>query len=66
MNILADQMSRTKILTTEWSLNREIVQTLFGFWGHPLIDLFASWDKLSEIVGDLHTNVSLAIVVQLI
>jgi hypothetical protein len=29
MNILADQLSRTKILTTEWSLNREIVQTLF-------------------------------------
>jgi hypothetical protein len=42
MNILADQLSRTKILTTEWSLNREIVQTLFGLWGHPLIDLFAS------------------------
>jgi hypothetical protein len=42
MNILADQLSRTKILTIEWSLNREIVQTLFGLWGHPLIDLFAS------------------------
>ena len=30
MNILADQLSRTNILTTEWSLNREIVDTILS------------------------------------
>jgi ribonuclease HI len=42
LNILADQLSRTKILPTEWSLNSRVVQNLFQILGQPLIDLFAS------------------------
>ena len=41
-NVLADQLSRHKVLTTEWSLKTEIVQNIFMTWGHPLMDLFAS------------------------
>lgn len=45
LNILADQLSRTKIQHTEWSLNKLVVQNLFQIWGTPLIDLFASIDN---------------------
>ena len=41
-NILADQLSRTKIRPTEWALKKTVVQKIFQIWGHPLIDLFAS------------------------
>ena len=41
-NVLADQLSRQKVLATEWSLKKEIVQNIFAIWVHPLIDLFAS------------------------
>lgn len=42
LNVLADHLSRVKIRQTEWMLNKEIVQTIFQMWGHPLIDMFAS------------------------
>ena len=35
-------MSHQKVLATEWSLKKEIVQNIFAIWGHPLMDLFAS------------------------
>ena len=41
-NILADNLSRVKILPTEWSLNDAVAHRLFQIWGQPLIDLFAS------------------------
>lgn len=41
-NILADHLSRRKILPTEWSLNNQVVNHLFTLWGEPMIDLFAS------------------------
>ncbi|CAC5371868.1 unnamed protein product [Mytilus coruscus] len=41
-NIIADYLSRKKILHTEWSLNTQIVQKLFLLWDQPLMDLFAS------------------------
>ena len=41
-NVLADQLSRQKVLATEWSLKKEKVQNIFVIWGHPLMDLFAS------------------------
>ncbi|XP_060587193.1 uncharacterized protein LOC132742746 [Ruditapes philippinarum] len=44
-NILADQLSRHKIRTTEWSLSPFVVQNFFQLWGTPLIDLFASVDN---------------------
>ncbi|CAC5358390.1 unnamed protein product [Mytilus coruscus] len=41
-NIIADYLSRKKILHTEWSMNTKIVQKLFLLWDQPLMDLFAS------------------------
>ena len=41
-NTLADQLSRFKIKSTEWSLNPLVTQQIFNMWGMPLIDLFAS------------------------
>ncbi|CAC5417093.1 unnamed protein product [Mytilus coruscus] len=32
-NILADQLSRNKIFPTEWTLNDQVVQTIFSIWG---------------------------------
>ena len=42
MNTLADELSRTKVKSTEWSLNQEIIQKIFHLWGQPLVDLFAT------------------------
>ncbi|CAC5376712.1 unnamed protein product [Mytilus coruscus] len=44
-NILADQLSRNKIFPTEWTLNDQVVQTIFSIWGNPMIDLFALGDN---------------------
>ena len=41
-NILADQLSRVRVRSTEWQMHKVVVQTLFQIWGTPLIDLFAS------------------------
>ena len=41
-NILADQLSRTKVLPLEWGLNDQIMNKIFAIWGKPMIDLFAS------------------------
>ena len=42
LNVLADQLSRTVIKPTEWSLNFFVVQSIFQTWGCQLMDLFAS------------------------
>ncbi|CAC5394217.1 unnamed protein product [Mytilus coruscus] len=42
INILADHLSRNKIQPTEWTLNNQVVQSVFAMWGEPTIDLFAS------------------------
>ena len=41
-NILADQLSRTKVLPLEQGLNEQIMNKIFAIWGKPRIDLFAS------------------------
>ncbi|MCG8045731.1 MAG: hypothetical protein JAY66_08610 [Candidatus Thiodiazotropha taylori] len=41
-NVLADDLSRVRILPTEWSLKDSVVHRLFQVWGQPLVDLFAS------------------------
>ena len=41
-NILADNLSRVKILPTEWSMKDSVTERLFRIWGHTLVDLFAS------------------------
>ena len=41
-NVLADQLSRTLIKETEWSLNQSILHRIFQILGSPSIDLFAS------------------------
>ena len=41
-NILADRLSRYKVIPTEWTLNKAIVHQIFQKWGYPLVDLFAS------------------------
>ena len=59
-NQIADQLSRNKVLATEWTLNRTIVLRLFHLWGHPMIDLlpgcwfgffppwFLEWESFSD------------------
>ncbi|XP_045202243.2 uncharacterized protein LOC123555716 [Mercenaria mercenaria] len=42
MNVLADFLSRHKIQSTEWSLNKTVVKSLFQMWSEPTIDLFAT------------------------
>ncbi|CAC5368900.1 unnamed protein product [Mytilus coruscus] len=42
LNIPANHLSRYKIQPTEWTLNNQIVQSVFAMWGEPTIDLFAS------------------------
>lgn len=44
-NVLADILSRQKIVQTEWALNRVVVHQLFNLWGTPLLDLFATWEN---------------------
>ena len=42
-NVLADQLSRRgQVISTEWSLHPRIVQGVFGIWGTPMVDLFAT------------------------
>jgi hypothetical protein len=41
-NCLADQLSRHKVLNTEWTLCKRVVQSIFQIWGVPVMDLFAS------------------------
>ena len=41
-NVWADQLSRNRILPTEWTLHKSVVQKIFQLWGYPLTDLFAS------------------------
>ncbi len=42
-NILADALSRSnKLVSTEWTLHRDIVSKVRVLWGYPTIDLFAT------------------------
>ena len=41
-NVMADALSRGKVIPTEWSLNKRIVSQIFSILGRPHIDLFAS------------------------
>ena len=43
LNMIADHLSRpNQPVPTEWSLNPEIVKRIFGLWGTPEIDMFAT------------------------
>ena len=41
LNVIADHLSRQPI-STEWSLHPEIMSWIFGFWGTPVVDMFAT------------------------
>ena len=42
-NVLADQLSRQgQVISTEWTLHSRILQGVFGSWGTPMVDLFAT------------------------
>ena len=41
-NILADALSRRKVIATKWTLHHEVVQKIFALTDRPHIDLFAS------------------------
>lgn len=49
-NILADQLSRIKIRATELKLTNVVVQKIFQIWGHPTIDLFATFENKKGVV----------------
>ena len=43
MNMIADHLSRqNQPISTEWSLHPEIVKRIFGLWGTPEVDMFAT------------------------
>ncbi|XP_045212562.2 uncharacterized protein LOC123563664 [Mercenaria mercenaria] len=44
-NVLADRLSRYSVKQTEWSLDQTVVSKIFTLWGHPLIDLFATFEN---------------------
>ena len=42
-NVLADTLSRKgQIVNTEWSLNKQVCQSLWKLWGCPQVDAFAT------------------------
>ena len=43
LNVIADHLSRpNQPIPTEWSLHPEIVKRIFGLWGTPEVDMFAT------------------------
>ena len=43
LNVIADKLSRShQIISTEWQINPQVVQSLFHLWGTPSLDLFAT------------------------
>ena len=43
LNAIADRLSQpNQPITTEWSLHPEIVNRIFGTWGTPTVDIFAT------------------------
>ena len=40
-NVLADQLSRGRLVSTEWTLNVRVFRALVTLWGSPVVDLFA-------------------------
>ena len=43
LNVIADHLSRpNQPISTEWSLHPEIVKRIFGLWGTPEVDMFAT------------------------
>ena len=42
---VADCLSRHSVRETEWSLNKAAVDRVFYQWGHPLMDLFATFQN---------------------
>lgn len=64
INILADRLSRSgKPISTEWSLNQLICNSIFLMTGHPNIDLFATRlnNRLPLYVSPVPDNSALAI-----
>ena len=41
-NTLADSLSRSMAPPHEWEVNTSVLEDLFGTWGIPAVDLFAS------------------------
>ena len=43
LNVIADSLSwLNQPITTKWSLHPEIVTQIFGTWGTPTVDMFAT------------------------
>ena len=43
LNVIADHLSwLNQPIITEWSLHRETVKRIFGMWGTPVVDMFAT------------------------
>ena len=62
--MIADHLSRpNQPITTEWSLHPEIVSRIFGFWGTPVVDMFAtvSNSRLSQFMSPIPEPQALAV-----
>ena len=64
LNVTEDHLSSpNQPITTEWSLHPEIVNQVFGFWGTPVVDMFAtvSNSRLSQFICPISEPRALAI-----
>lgn len=56
-NLLADLLSRRKVVVAEWSMNQEVFLMVTKAWGQPQIDLFASQQNSKvRMFFSLHTS----------
>ncbi|KAF7238883.1 Serine/threonine-protein phosphatase 6 regulatory subunit 1 [Varanus komodoensis] len=49
-NVEADLLSRQMSTSHEWELDRHICDQLFHRWGHPNMDLFATWQNRTSVL----------------
>ena len=64
LNVIADHLSRpNQLIPTEWSLHPEIVSRIFGVWGTPAVDMFAtvSNSRLPQFMSPIPEPQALAV-----
>ena len=64
LNVIADHLSHpNQPITTEWSLNPEIVSRILGFGGTPVVDMFAtvSYSSLPQFMSPIPEPRALAV-----
>ena len=64
LNVIEDHLSRiNQPISTEWSLHPEILRRIFGVWGTPVVDMFAtvSISRLPQFISPVPEPRTLAV-----